>query len=101
MGLCELTGKRPVVKNLVSHSNIKTKSKVQPNIQKKRLFSPALGEFVTLRLATSAIRSIDHVGGLDRYILRQSIEKMSPRALDVRKRIQKKLARKKSTQAGA
>jgi large subunit ribosomal protein L28 len=94
MAICELTGKRPVVKNLVSHSNIKTKKTVQPNVQKKRLFSQALGDLVTLRVATSAIRDLEHVGGLDRFILRQDNAKLSSRAMDVKRRIVRKLNRK-------
>jgi large subunit ribosomal protein L28 len=94
MAVCELTSKRPVVKNLVSHSNIKTKKIAQPNVQKRRLFSTALGEFVTLRVATSALRDMEHVGGLDRFILRQDAAKLSARASDVKRRIVQKLSRK-------
>lgn len=96
MGRCELTGKSPVVKNLVSHSNIKTKSISQPNIQKKRLFSQALGQMVTLRVAASAIRDMEHVGGLDKFILGQDEETLSKRALAVKTRIRQKLAGKKT-----
>ena len=96
MSICELTGKRPVVKNLVSHSNIKTKKIAQPNVQKRRLFSQALGDFVTLRVATSALRDMEHVGGLDRYVVRQEDTKLSTRALDVKRRIVRKLTRKPS-----
>lgn len=99
MSICELTGKRPVVKNLVSHSNIKTKKIAQPNVQKRRLFSSALGDLVTLRVATSAIRDMEHVGGLDRFILRQDDKKLSSRALDVKRRIVRKLTRKPSSKA--
>jgi len=99
MAICELTGKRPVVKNLVSHSNIKTKTIAQPNVQKRRLFSQALGEMVTLRVAASAIRDMEHVGGLDRFILRQKEEKLSARAMDVRRRINRKLNRKTAAKA--
>ena len=101
MAICELTGKRPVVKNLVIHSNIKTKKIAQPNVQKRRLFSQALGELVTLRVAASAIRDMEHVGGLDRFILRQKEEKLSVRALDVKRRISRKLTRGSSTKAKA
>ena len=94
MGRCELTGKGPVVKNLVSHSNIKTKSTSQPNIQKKRLFSQALGQLVTLRVAASAIRDMEHGGGLDKFILTQNEEKLSKRALTIRTRIRNKLTGK-------
>ena len=57
---CELTGKGPIVKNKVSHSNVKTKTWMLPNIKKRRLFSDALGSYVTLRVATGTIRSIEH-----------------------------------------
>lgn len=95
MGRCELTGKKPVVKNLVSHSNIKTKSISQPNIQKKRLFSQALGGLVTLRVATSAIRDMEHVGGLDKYILGRDGALLSKRALTLQAKIRQKLTGKK------
>ena len=94
MARCELTGKGPVVKNLVSHSNIKTKSIAMPNVQKKRLFSDTLGQLVTLRLATSTIRSIQHVGGLDRYLLKLDDSRFSPRALTLKTEILKKMKKK-------
>jgi large subunit ribosomal protein L28 len=91
VGRCELTGKSPVVKNLVSHSNIKTKTISQPNIQKKRILSQALGQLVTLRVAASAIRDMEHVGGLDKFILKQEEETLSKRALAIRNRIRSKV----------
>lgn len=91
MPRCELTGKGPVVKNLVSHSNIKTKSVAHPNIQQKAIFSQALGESISLKLATSTIRNIENRGGLDAFILKQDNELLSKRALQVKKRIRKKL----------
>jgi large subunit ribosomal protein L28 len=99
VGRCELTGKSRVVKNLVSHSNIKTKSSSQPNIQKKRLFSQALGSLVTLRVAASTIRAMEHKGGLDKYLLGLDEGKFSKRALAVRTRIRQKLSAKKKTGA--
>lgn len=96
MSRCELTGKGPAVKNLVSHSNIKTKSISMPNVQKKRIFSKVLNQYVRLQLATSAIRDMEHVGGFDTFILRQKPEKLSKRALEVQTRIQKKMKAKKT-----
>jgi large subunit ribosomal protein L28 len=90
MAICELTGKKPIVKNLVSHSNIKTKYKVQPNIQTKRLYSPTLKGFVCLKVATSTIRSIEHAGGFDAFILQQDPAKLSMRALKVFNKIKSK-----------
>ncbi len=94
MSRCELSGKKPVIKNLVSHSNIKTKTQVQPNVQKKRIFSRTLNEMVRLSMATSTIRSMEHQGGLDQYILSQKDEVLSPRAKDVKKRILNKMKAK-------
>ena len=91
MSRCELTGKSPVVKNKVSHSNIKTKSIAMPNVQKKRLFSKTLNQFVTLQIAASALRDMEHVGGFDTYILRLNTEKLSTRASKARARIVRKM----------
>ncbi len=60
--VCKLTGKKPISGNNVSHSNRKTKRRFVPNIQKKRFFVPELGKFVTLRISTSAIRTINKLG---------------------------------------
>ena len=95
MSRCEITGKGPVVKNLVSHSNIKTKSTAQPNVQKKRIFSRALNQMVRLQIATSAIRDMEHVGGFDNFLLNSEDSKMSKRALAIKSRIQKKISSKK------
>lgn len=95
MSRCELTGKSPVVKNLVSHSNIKTKSTAQPNVQKKRIFSRVLNQMVRLQVATSAIRDMEHGGGFDSFILNQDDKVLSKRALDVKNRIRRKMNAKK------
>ncbi len=91
MSRCELSGKGPVVKNLVSHSNIKTKSTAQPNVQRKRIFSKTLNQMVRLYMATSTLRDMAHMGGLDKYILNHSDEVMSQRALDIKARIRRKM----------
>ncbi len=60
--VCDLTGKRPVSGNSVSHSNRKTKRRFLPNIIDKRFFIPELGEWIELRLCTSALRTINKKG---------------------------------------
>ncbi len=60
--VCKLTGKKPISGNNVSHSNRKTKRRFVPNIQKKRFFVPELGKFITLRVSTSAMRTINKLG---------------------------------------
>ena len=96
MSRCELTGKSPISKNLVSHSNIKTKKKALPNIQKKRIFSRILNQMVTLKIAASALRDMEHIGGLDIFIAKMPSAKMSKRALAVKSRILKKTSSPKS-----
>ncbi len=94
MSRCELSGKGPVVKNRVSHSNIKTKFKVQPNIQRKQVFSNALGRNVRFYMATSTIRTLEHKGGFDSYILKQPDTSLSKRALETKNKIKSVLNRK-------
>lgn len=96
MGRCEITGKGPVVKNLVSHSNIKTKTIAQPNVQQKRIFSRVLNAMVSLKLATSTLRSMEHNGGFDTFILNQKDDKLSKRALEIKKKIKNKMKAKSS-----
>ncbi len=60
--VCELTGKRPISGHHVSHSNRKTKRRFLPNLQKKRFFIPETGEWVTLKVSTSALKTINKLG---------------------------------------
>ncbi len=59
---CDLTGKRPVKGNHVSHSNRKTKRHFYPNLQDKRFFVPELKKWIELRVSTASLRTIDKVG---------------------------------------
>lgn len=59
---CQLTGKKPMVGNKVSHSNVKTKRRFLPNLQKKSFFIPETGQTVEITVATSALRTIDKLG---------------------------------------
>lgn len=60
--VCQLTGKRPIAGNNVSHSKRRTKRRFLPNIQKKRYFIPETGQWVTLKLSAHAMRSINKLG---------------------------------------
>jgi large subunit ribosomal protein L28 len=60
--VCQLTGKKVMVGNNVSHSNQKTKRKFYPNLVKKRFYLPEEKEFITLRVSTSALRTINKRG---------------------------------------
>ncbi|NDE15549.1 50S ribosomal protein L28 [bacterium] len=70
---CELTGKAVQVGHKVSHSNIKTKTRRLPNLQAKRFWSPEKKRFVSLRVSTAAMRTIDKIG-LDAYAKRAGIK---------------------------
>lgn len=71
--VCKLTGKRPNVANKVSHSNIKTKKRQLPNLQRKRLWYPEEERFVTLRVSTAALRTISKKG-LAAYAAKQGLD---------------------------
>ena len=60
--VCQLTGKRPITGNNVSHSNAKTKRRFLPNIQKKRFFIPETDNWVTLKVSAKAIKIINKLG---------------------------------------
>ncbi len=60
--VCQITGKRPQVGNNVSHANNKTKRKFYPNLQKKRFYIPEEDRWITLKVSTSALRTINKNG---------------------------------------
>jgi large subunit ribosomal protein L28 len=88
---CELTAKGPQVGHKVSHSNIKTKRRFLPNLCNVTFISDALGRNVRLRVSTNAIKSVDHRGGFDAFLLKAKATELSPRALDLKRAIEKKL----------
>jgi large subunit ribosomal protein L28 len=65
--VCEITGKKAIVGNKVSHSNAKTKRKFNVNLQVKKFFLPEENKWITLRLSTSALRTITK-NGIDAVI---------------------------------
>ena len=60
--VCELTGKKMIVGNLVSHSNIKTKRRFYPNLQTKKFYIPEEDKWITLKVSTAALRNINKNG---------------------------------------
>jgi large subunit ribosomal protein L28 len=90
--ICELTGKGRQVGHNVSHANNKTKRTFLPNLQNVTLLSDALGEGVKLRVSTHGLRSVEHVGGLDNWLIKTADDKLSLRARRLKREISKKLA---------
>jgi len=89
---CELTGKGAQVGHRVSHSNIKTKRRFLPNLFNVTMISEALGRSVKLRVSANAIKSVDHRGGLDAFLLKAKDDELSRRALDIKRQVVKKRA---------
>ena len=89
---CELTGKGAQVGHKVSHSNIKTKRRFLPNLLNVTLMSDALGRSVRLRVSANALKSVDHRGGIDAFLIKARDTELSARALDLKRQIGKKLA---------
>ena len=90
--ICELTGKGRQVGHNVSHANNKTKRVFLPNLQNVTLISEALEKSVKLRVSTNGLRSVEHVGGLDNWLLKTSEDKLSLKARRLKREIAKKQA---------
>ena len=86
---CELTGTGPQSGHNVSHANNKTKRRFLPNLCQVTLASETLGRSFRLRIAASALRSVDHVGGLDAFLLKARDEARSANALKIKRELKK------------
>src|SRR5260370_27076740 len=86
---CELTGKGAQVGHKVSHSNIKTKRRFLPNLLNVTLISDALGRSVKLRVSANALRTVDHRGGLDTFLIKAKDDDLSDKARALKRRIRK------------
>lgn len=89
---CSLTGKGVLTGNNVSHANNKTRRRFLPNLQDTSSFSDALGRMVRLRVSMNGMRSIEHKGGIDAYLLDASDACLSLEALRLKRQIKKKRA---------
>jgi large subunit ribosomal protein L28 len=89
---CELTGKGPMVGHKVSHSNIKTKRRFMPNLCNVTLTSDVLGRSVKARVSANALKSVDHRGGFDAFLMKASNAELAPRMLELKRAILKKKA---------
>lgn len=89
---CDLTGKTALVGHKVSHSNRKTKRRFLPNLLNVTLISDALGRSVKLRISANALKTIDHRGGLDAFLLKAKDEQLAPKVRELKREIVKKQA---------
>lgn len=86
---CALTGKGVQTGNNVSHAHNKTRRRFLPNLQVTSLMSDSLGESVRLRLSTNALRTVEHKGGLDAFLLDTRNEDLTPEMVRLKKRVKK------------
>ena len=84
---CELTGKGVQAGNNVSHAHNKTRRRFLPNLQAKSLLSDALGESIRFRVTPSAMRTVEHNGGLDAYLVKAPNSRLSLEAQMVKRKI--------------
>ena len=96
---CELTGKGVLTGNNVSHANNKSKRRFLPNLKNVSLLSDALERTVKLRISTSALRSVEHRGGIDAFLVKARDEELSPRARLLRKEVIAKRAEAEAASA--
>ena len=89
---CELTGKTRQIGHKVRHSNRKTKRRFLPNLLNVTLQSDALGRSVRMRISANALKSVDHRGGLDAFLLVAKDADLSKHALEIKRAIVKKRA---------
>jgi len=89
---CELTGKTRQIGHKVSHSNRKTKRRFLPNLLNVTLQSDALERSVRMRISAHALKSVDHRGGLDAFLLKAKDAELAPRMVELKRQIAKKRA---------
>jgi large subunit ribosomal protein L28 len=89
---CVVTGKSVMSGNNVSHANNKTRRRFMPNLQETGLFSEGLGRMVRMRISTNGIRTVEHKGGFDKWIMSVAPTKLDPSLRSTRKLVEKALA---------
>lgn len=90
--ICELTGKGRQIGHNVSHANNKTKRVFLPNLQNVTLMSEKLDRSFRLRVSTHGLRSVEHNGGLDNWLLKARDEQLGPTALKIKRELKKAVA---------
>ena len=92
---CDLTGTGVMTGNNVAHSNKRTRRRFMPNLQQVHLLSETLKRSVSLRITSATLRSVDHNGGLDHFLLSAKAHKLTPLARKLRIEIKKAQAAQK------
>jgi large subunit ribosomal protein L28 len=96
---CQITGKGVLTGNNVSHANNRTRRRFLPNLQGTSLLSDILGTAVRLRVSTRGIRTIEHNGGIDAYLLGTRDTRLTPEARTLKRRLLRAQAKRAASQA--
>ncbi|MGR4000657.1 MAG: 50S ribosomal protein L28 [Alphaproteobacteria bacterium] len=94
---CAITGKRPMAGNNVSHANNRTRRRFLPNLQKASFHSETLGRSVSLRVSTSGIRTVEHKGGLDAFLLGTKSERLNSKLRRLKRQVREATAARSET----
>lgn len=91
---CMITGKAVMTGNNVSHANNRTRRRFLPNVQESSVYSEAISRWISLRVSTAGLRTIEHVGGIDAFLKNTASTKLDPALRPYKKLVEKALAAK-------
>ena len=87
--ICEISGKKPMTGNNVSHSNNRTKRRFIPNLQNVKLYSGTLQKYINLNITVRMMKTVEKNGGLDSYLIKTSNKNLAETAIKIKKQILK------------
>ena len=87
--VCEISGKKPMTGNNVSHANNRTKRRFIPNLQNVKLYSATLQKFINLNITIRTMKTVEKNGGLDSYLIKTSNKNLADTAIKIKKQILK------------
>ena len=87
--VCEISGKKPMTGNNVSHANNRTKRRFIPNLQNVKLYSGTLKKYINLSITIRTMKTVEKNGGLDSYLIKTSNKNLADTAIKIKKQILK------------
>lgn len=93
---CPITGRGVMTGNNVSHAHNKSRRRFLPNLHEVSLLSEALGTTVNMRVSVKGMRTVEHNGGLDSYVLNTPVRKLTDESIRIRRRVKKALKNKEA-----
>ena len=87
--VCEISGKKPMTGNNVSHANNRTKRRFIPNLQNVKLYSSTLQKYINLNITIRTMKTVEKNGGLDSYLIKTSNKNLADKAIKIKKQILK------------